>query len=137
MIFPNLHSLEKAETMLVNTPCMRFTEDNFRIEVLESQVLVLVDCWASWCCTLQEFNVIFNDLAISFDGQIKVGRLNIATSQQLASHYGIRVVPTLLFFQDGQMVERVVGSLSQQQLANKVSALLTVKPLHRSQIACL
>ncbi len=123
--------------MLVNSPYITLTNDNFASEVLEAETLVLVDCWASWCGSFQQVNPIYRKLAIEFAGEIKVARLNIAVAEQLAAHYGIRVVPTLLLFKRGQVLERVVGSLSQQDLSSRLSSLLFSSNSNRRQLACL
>lgn len=111
------------------------TEANFQTEVLTSQKLVLVDCWASWCGAFHQINPAYHNLAIAFLPHIKIGRLNIALSHSLETHYGIRVVPTLLIFQNGQVVERIMGSLSQPDLTRKLSVLLAGVPTSRSRVA--
>lgn len=123
--------------MLIDTQCITLTDSNFQSEVLEAQMPVLVDCWASWCDSFQRVNPILNELAIDFAEQIKVGRLNVATSDWLAAHYRVRVVPTLLFFRNGQVVKRVIGSGSKSELANQLKTLLASSCLSRSRIACL
>lgn len=123
--------------MRVNIQCITLIDDNFQREVLEAQALVLVDCWASWCGSLQQINPIFEELAIEFAEHIKIARLNVAVSQKLSVHYGIRAVPTLLLFNAGQVVGRVIGGVSKPTLVNKLNALLTGNDSSRSQIACL
>lgn len=124
--------------MSFNTPCITLTNDNFKSEVLNAQTPVLVDCWASWCGSFHQINPLLSELAIEFAGQITIGRLNIATAEVLATRYGIRAVPTLLLFQNGQVVERLIGSLSKPKLVSKLSALCPViQQARRSLIACL
>ncbi len=122
--------------MSIHPQCLRLRPDNFQTEVLEAKMPVLVDCWASWCSSFQQVNPVLPELATEFAGQIKIGRLDIAQAEQLAAHYGIRAVPTLLLFQDGQVMERVVGSSAYADLAKKLHTLI-VGNSHRSQIACL
>jgi thioredoxin 1 len=123
--------------MLLKTLCITLTEANFQAEVLDSRIPVLVDCWASWCRSLQQVNPMFDELAIELTGQVKVGRLNIAAAENLAAHYGIRAVPTLLLFKDGQMLERVVGSADKQSLTRQIRTLQPGTDANRSRIACL
>lgn len=123
--------------MLENTPYTTLTHDNFQSEVLEAEALVLIDCWASWCGSFQQINFIYNELAVEFSSQIKVARLNVATSEKLATYYGIRVVPTLLLLKHGQVLERVIGNLSKQDLASRLSTLLHNNDSSRRQLACL
>ena len=122
--------------MSIHTQCIRLQPDNFQAEVLEAKMPVLVDCWASWCSSFQRVNPVLSELAIEFAGQIKISRLDIAQVDQLAAYYGIRAIPTLLLFQDGQVMERVVGSVSSTELANRLRTII-VGNSHRSQIACL
>jgi thioredoxin-like negative regulator of GroEL len=77
---------------------LAFTHDNFRSEVLEAKVPVLVDCWATWCSPNLIISSAVHALATDFTRPIKVGRLNVAEFECLAKCYGIRVVPTLLVF---------------------------------------
>lgn len=123
--------------MLLTARCLKLTEANFQAEVLETQTPVLVDCWASWCGSFHQMNPIIEALAIEFAGHLKVGRLDVGSSEKLAARYGIRAVPTLLLFKDGQVIERVIGSVSKQRFANKLNALLPDSHSSRSRIACL
>ena len=123
--FLNHIFLKKTKPMLVSTQCILLTDDNFQTEVLEPQIPVLVDCWASWCGAFHPIDPTIEALAIEFTGQLKVGRLNVCMAEKLAARYGIRVVPTLLLFKNGQVIERVIGSVAKQRLANKLNALLT------------
>lgn len=113
------------------------TEQNFQQEVLENPTLVLVDCWASWCGSCLTISPVIHRIAIEFVGQIKIGRLNIATAKGLADQYQIRAVPTLLFFKDGQLLERFIGGVSKQELTAKLDTLLVDRYSNRSPIACL
>jgi thioredoxin len=136
MLFPNPHISEKAKNMLMSTWHILLADNNFSSEVLDAEVPVLVDCWASWCGSLQWVNPVFNELMIAFGGQIKIGRLNIATSEKLAAYYDIRAVPTLLLFQNGKLVERWIGSVSGQVLTSKLNGLLSGSNSNRSRISC-
>ncbi len=111
--------------MLVTNQCITLIEDNFQSEVLESKTLVLVDCWASWCrSSWYQGDPIFNELALEFAGQIKVARLNVANAEKLAARYGIRAVPTLLLFKDGQVLERTIGRVVKTAFKGKLSSIL-------------
>jgi len=111
--------------MFSNTQLVTLTDINFKSEVLNSQKLILVDCWASWCGAFHQVNPAYHELAIAHSKHIKIGRLNIALFDQLGTYYGIRVVPTLLIFQNGQVIDRSIGNLSNADLARKLSALLS------------
>jgi len=131
------HAFKRLVIMVIKTQCITLTEDNFQAQVLEIRVPVLVDCWASWCSSFQWINPLFEKLEIAFAGQIVIGRLNVATSDKLAAQYGIRAVPTLLLFQDGYLLERMIGSISEQDLTRKLDAMLAAQTLgSRSEQAC-
>lgn len=115
--------------MRVTAPCILLSEDNFQSEVLDSQRPVLVDCWASWCGSSRRISPLLDELLIEFAGRIQVGRLNVAESETLAAQYGIRAVPTLLLFQQGQVQTRVTGSMSKQALVQQINALEIVNAL--------
>lgn len=113
------------------------TEDNFRREVLNSRIPVLVDCWASWCTALQQINPVSSGIVIDFSRHVKFGRIDIAIAEEWATCYSIRAVPTLLLFREGEVIERVIGGLSETDLNHKLTRLIALKPMGRSYVSCL
>jgi thioredoxin 1 len=97
---------------------------NFPTEVIESKKPVLVDVWATWCGPCRVVNPIVEEIAANFDGRATVGKLNIDEYGEIASRYNVQAIPTLLFFQDGVVVDRVVGVVPAKAIAQKLNALL-------------
>jgi thioredoxin 1 len=95
---------------------IHLTEENFKTEVLEASVPVLVDFWAEWCGPCKMIGPVIDELASDYDGKVKFGKINVDEQQELASQYGIRAVPTILIFKSGEVVEQVVGLRSKRDL---------------------
>lgn len=86
------------------------TEENFATEVLQSSKPVMVDFWAEWCTPCKMLGPLLDELAAEYDGKVKIGKINTAEQQELASQFGINSIPTLLFFKNGQVVNQMVGA---------------------------
>ena len=86
------------------------TDGSFDAEVLQSDQPVIVDFWAEWCGPCRQIAPVIKEVAGEFEGRVKVVKLNVDESPQTAGKYGIRSIPTLLAFKDGQVVEQVMGA---------------------------
>ena len=100
------------------------TAATFDEVVLKSSTPVLVDFWAEWCGPCRMIAPVIEELANDYDGKAKICKVNTDEEQEIAVKFGIRSIPTIMFFKDGKMVDQVVGAQSKAALAQKIDALL-------------
>ncbi len=92
------------------------TDDNFESEVLKSELPVLVDYWAEWCGPCKMIAPVLDEISGEYAGKIKVAKLNIDDNPNTPPRYGIRGIPTLMLFKDGEVEATKVGAVSKSQL---------------------
>ena len=100
-----------------------FTDSNFDDEVLRSKTPVLVDFYADWCQPCRVLAPTVDELADSYDGTVKVGKVDVDTEQSVAQRYGIASIPTILVFRDGEIVNRFVGVTAKRELEASLDTL--------------
>ncbi len=100
------------------------TDANFQKEGLENSQPVLVDFWADWCGPCHMVAPAIEELAADFEGRAKVGKLDVDANGKIAGQYGIRSIPAILLFKDGQVVDQVIGVAPKLELVNKLKGLL-------------
>lgn len=98
------------------------TAENFDSEISEG--LVIVDYFAKWCHPCRMIAPILDELSEDFEGKIKICKIDTDENQELAMKYGIRSLPTLLFFKDGEVIDQMIGSASKEIFAEKINSLL-------------
>lgn len=100
------------------------TDDNFATEVLQSAQPVLVDYWAEWCGPCKMIAPILDEVAKDYAGKLKVAKLNIDDNQTTPANYGVRGIPTLMLFKNGNIEATKVGALSKSQLVSFIDSNL-------------
>ena len=97
--------------------------DNIQ-EILASKVPVLVDFWATWCGPCRILSPTVDEVAKELEGKVVVAKCNVDDCEDIAVQYGIRNIPTLLFFKDGQLADRSVGVVSKQEIISRLEKLM-------------
>ena len=103
---------------------VELTDQNFQEKVLQSDKPVLVDFWAEWCGPCLQMAPMIDELANAYEGKAVIGKLDVDSNPQTASQYGIRNIPTLLVFKNGEVVDKQVGAAPKNALTQKLDAQL-------------
>lgn len=102
---------------------LEFNESNFENEVLKSDKPVVVDFWAEWCGPCRNIAPIFDELHTQYADKAKVGKVNVDESPAIAAKYGIRNIPTVLYFKNGELADKQVGAVNKKTFEDKLKAL--------------
>ncbi len=105
-------------------PVLHLTAANFKDNVLNSDLPVLVDFWAPWCGPCKMISPIIEELAKEFEKKIKFGKINIDEDAKIATTYGVMSIPTLIFFKKGKPVNQAVGALGKAELKKKITEII-------------
>ncbi len=100
------------------------TDSNFEGEVIQSSLPVLVDLWAEWCGPCHMIAPVVEEIAGEYEGKLKVCKVNVDNSPDIAARYGIRSIPTLLVFSNGKIVDQVVGAVPKKFLTSKLDTIV-------------
>ena len=103
---------------------IEFTDGNFDEEVINSDLPVLVDFWAAWCMPCKMVAPVVAEIAKEYDGKLKVGKLDVDGNPGVAQKYGIRSIPSLLIFKNGEVAQMLVGAVPKPQITAKVDTVL-------------
>jgi len=103
---------------------LHFTDSNFKKEVLESELPVLVDYWAAWCGPCRMVAPIIEELSKEYDNKIKIGKIDIDENPKTPSQYAVMSIPTLMFFKKGRVAGQAVGALTKSELKKKIAEFL-------------
>ena len=103
---------------------LHLTDSDFKKEVLESSLPVVVDFWAPWCGPCKAIGPIVEELAKEYQKKVKVAKINIDEHGATATRYGVMSIPTVMFCKNGKIVEQVVGAISKSEFKKKIEANL-------------
>ena len=99
------------------------TDENY-MEVLNGDKPVVLDFWAEWCGPCRMVGPVIDELAAEFDGRVAIGKVDVDDNNEIVEKFGIRNIPTILFFQTGQLVDKQIGAARKDVLAEKINRLL-------------
>ena len=100
------------------------TDSNFKEEVMESEVPVVIDFWAEWCGPCKMIKPAIKEIAEEYKGKVKVGELDVDSNQEITAQYRILNIPTLLFFKEGKVIEQILGAVPKKKIINTLESIL-------------
>ena len=103
---------------------IEFTDDNFNSEVESSEIPVVVDFWAEWCGPCKLLGPTIDALAEKYNGKVKVGKVNVDKNPSIAQKYGVRSIPNILVFKNGNIEQQLVGNVPEAEIANVLDKLI-------------
>jgi thioredoxin 1 len=101
-----------------------FTDDNFQVEVLDSDKLSMIDFWAEWCGPCRAIGPVVDELSKEFEGRVNIGKVNVDHNPQLSMNYGITSIPAILFIKNGQVVDKLVGAQPKHNFIKRIESHL-------------
>ena len=104
---------------------IEFNETNFENEVKKSDIPVMIDFWAAWCGPCRMIAPFVEEASKTYDGKLKVGKIDVDNNQKIASEFAIMSIPAVLFFKNGQVVDQVIGAVPKKALFDKIDKILT------------
>ncbi len=101
-----------------------FTDANFQKDVLESDKLTMVDFWAEWCGPCRAIGPVVEELAKQYEGKVNIGKVNVDNNSNVSTNFGITSIPAILFFKNGQVVDKQIGAVPKSVLDKKIQSLM-------------
>ncbi len=112
------------EMQMAGKNVVEITDKNFEQEVTKSDIPVLVDFWAAWCGPCRAIAPTIDELATEYAGRLKVGKCNVDENPITPSKFGIRAIPTLIFFKNGSVVEQITGAVAKSHIVSVIDRVL-------------
>ena len=125
-LYELLNEQERGErgTLMEGEILLHVTDGEFEQEILKSEIPVLVDFWAPWCAPCHTIAPAVEEVAKKFSGKLKVAKMNVDENRSTPGNYGIMSIPTLILFENGEIVDRIVGAVPQSRLEEVVQKVL-------------
>jgi thioredoxin 1 len=101
-----------------------FTDANFQKDVLESDKLTVVDFWAEWCGPCRAIGPVVEELSKQYEGKVNIGKVNVDNNSHVSTTFGITSIPAILFFKNGQVVDKQIGAVPKSVLEKKIIFLM-------------
>jgi len=101
-----------------------FTDANFETEVMKSDKLTMVDFWAEWCGPCRAIGPVVEELAITYNGKVNIGKVNVDNNPNISMQFGITSIPAILFIKGGKVVDKQIGAVPKSVLDKKIQANL-------------
>ncbi|MBQ4357834.1 MAG: thioredoxin [Paludibacteraceae bacterium] len=99
------------------------TDQNFAAETAEG--ITVVDCWAAWCGPCKRLGPVIDKIADDYAGRVKVGKLDVDENMEIPQQFGIMSIPTVLFFRNGELVDKTVGLVPESEITRRIDAMLS------------
>ena len=103
---------------------IKVTQDDFEAQVLKSEIPVMVDLWAPWCGPCKALEPTIEEISNEYEGKLKVVKVNIDESPNVATQYQVMSIPTLLIFKDGKVENQIIGLVSKDKITSKLEPLV-------------
>jgi len=111
-----MSTIERSGSMAENENLLHVTDGDFEQKILQSDMPALVDFWAAWCGPCRTVGPIVEELASEYAGKIRVAKLDVDSNKDTPSKYGVRGIPTLMLFKNGQVVDQIVGAVPKNRI---------------------